>query len=115
MYMQVVRCSPGSESTTRSSRVSSSAGGQSSSAYARNAARSCPITAAACRPRPITSPIAIPTRPPGSAITSYRSPPASVPAVPGRYSIAISTPCSAGGFSGRSERCRVSADSCSTL
>ncbi len=52
-----------------------SAGGLSSWAKARRAARSWPITAAALAPRPSTSPITMPTRPAESGITSYQSPP----------------------------------------
>ena len=60
-----------------------SAGGRSSRAYARTAVRSWPITAAACTPRPITSPITSAVRPAPTSITSYQSPPTCVPATPG--------------------------------
>ena len=51
---------------------------------ARTAARSCPITAAAAMPRPMTSPMTRPTRPRVSGTRSYQSPPTSAPAAPGR-------------------------------
>src|SRR6202044_1899760 len=52
-----------------------SAGGLSSWANARSAARSWPMTAAARAPRPSTSPMTMPTRPADSGMMSYQSPP----------------------------------------
>ncbi len=50
-----------------------------SAAYARSTIRSWPMTAAACVSWPWTSPMTAPTRPPGSGMTSYQSPPMSWP------------------------------------
>jgi hypothetical protein len=50
---------------------------------ARSALRIWPIVEAASMPRPTTSPMAIATRPLGSAIASYQSPPTTVPFSPG--------------------------------
>ena len=61
-----------------------SAGGSSSMASVRIAVRSRPIVTAARTPWPATSPTTSATRPPGSAIDSYQSPPTSIILLPGR-------------------------------
>ncbi len=48
------------------------------------AVRSLPIVTAARTPCPATSPTTSATRPPGSAIDSYQSPPTSMSLLPGR-------------------------------
>ncbi len=55
------------------------AGAWPSVAYARRTIRSWPMTAAAWVSWPWTSPMTAPTRPPGSGIASYQSPPMSRP------------------------------------
>ena len=82
-YTQVAMISSGSSQTSWFRRAISSLGGRSITVKARIAVRSWPITAAAGTPRPITSPITKPVRPPGREITSNQSPP--TPPPPARY------------------------------
>src|SRR5919202_1544174 len=93
---------------TRFSRASVSIGPPPSIAYARSAARSSPISVAARRPLPATSPMTTATSPEGSGSASYQSPPTSTPA-PGTKRAASSSPGTLGSRSGSSERCSVSA------
>ena len=51
----------------------------------------------------------MPSRPPGSAIASYQSPPTRVPPAPGAMCAASETPTTLGSRSGSSARCRVAA------
>ena len=61
-----------------------SAGGSSSMARVWMAVRSRPMVTAARTPCPATSPTTSATRPPGSAMDSYQSPPTSIILLPGR-------------------------------
>ena len=67
----------------RSTSTSVAPGELLSEAHTRTVVRSCPITLAARKPRPATSPIAKPTWPSGRASTSYQSPPTPTPGPPG--------------------------------
>ena len=67
-----------------SSCCSESAGGSSSMARVWMAVRSRPMVTAARTPCPATSPTTSATRPPGSAMDSYQSPPTSMSLLPGR-------------------------------
>ncbi len=71
----------------------------------RATARSRPIVAAAGSPCPITSPTTRAVRPPGSAITSYQSPPTPWPAVEGAYSECSRSPGVTGVARGSRLRC----------
>ena len=66
-------------------------GARSRRAYARTAVRTCPISVAARRPRPITSPMTSAVRPEPHGITSYQSPPTSDSSAPGKYRVATSS------------------------
>ena len=73
------------------------------------AVRSRPMVTAARTPCPATSPTTSATRPPGSAIDSYQSPPISISLLPGRYRCFTSTDDGADSPVGSMLRCSVSA------